>query len=100
MPGIKLSSRPSDLYNVSENYQLPDEPIRSKGQVTLVASGYPELPATVRDISASGIGVLAANLVTPGTQVDIHIHGHSAHGVVHSCQAEGDRFYIGIALAA
>jgi len=85
---------------VSTTHQLPEEFIRSKGQATLLPAGHPELPATIRDISASGIGVLAANLLEPGTPVDIHVHGHAAHGVVQSCKAEGAEFYIGIALAA
>jgi hypothetical protein len=85
---------------VSTTQQLPEEPIRSKGQAILLAAGYPELPAAIRDISASGIGVTTASLVNPGTAVDIDIHGHAAHGVVQSCQPEGDGFYIVIALAA
>jgi hypothetical protein len=85
---------------VSENHQLPAEPVRSKGQATLVRDGYPELLAAIRDISASGIGVIAAHLVDPGTPVEVYIHGHSAHGVVRNCQPEGASFYIAIALAA
>jgi hypothetical protein len=84
---------------VTEN-QLPEEPIRSKGQATLLPAGCPELSATIRDISASGIGALAASLIAPGTPVEIHVHDHVAHGVVRSCQSEGDGFYIGIELAA
>jgi hypothetical protein len=97
---IKLSRRPADLCIVTAKHQLPEESIRSKGEATLLPAGCPELPATIRDISASGIGVLAANLLEPGTRLDIHIHGHAAHGVVQICQPEGDGFYIGIALAA
>jgi len=85
---------------VSTNFQLPEEPIRSKGQATLLAVGHPEFSATIRDISASGIGVLAPNLIDPGTPVDIHIHGHAAQGIVQTCQPEAGGFYLGIALAA
>jgi hypothetical protein len=85
---------------VSAQHQLPEEPIRSKGQAILLAAGQPQLPAAIRDISASGIGVVAAKVVDPGTAVDIHIHGHAAHGVVQSCRPEGDAFYIAIDLAA
>jgi hypothetical protein len=85
---------------VSTTQQLPEEPIRSKGQAILFVAGYPELPAAIRDISASGIGVFAASPVNPGTAVDIHVHGHTAQGAVQSCQSEGDGFYIVIALAA
>jgi len=84
---------------VSTTHQLPEESVPSKGQATLLPAGLPELPATIRDISPSGIGVLAANLLEPGILVEIHIHGHTAHGVVQVCQPEGDQFYIGIALA-
>lgn len=98
-PAIKLSPRASDLWSVNPNHQLPEEPIRSKGQATLLPAGRPELSATIRDISASGIGALAASLIDPGTLVDIHVHDHVAHGVVRSCQPEGDAFYIGIELA-
>jgi hypothetical protein len=83
---------------VSVNHELPEEPIRSKGQATLRPAGYPELPATIRDISASGIGIIAATMVSPGTPVDIHIHDHAAHGAVRSCRPEGDGFYIAIEL--
>ncbi len=85
---------------MSAKHQLPEEPIRSKGEATLLPAGYPELTATVRDISASGIGVLVGNLLEPGTRLDIQIHDYMAHGVVQVCQPEGDGFYIGIALAA
>jgi hypothetical protein len=85
---------------VNANLQLPEEPVRSKGQATLLAAGRPELPATIRDISASGIGVVAADLMNPGTAVDIHTHGHAAHGAVRSCRPEGDKFYIAIVLEA
>jgi hypothetical protein len=83
---------------VSVNHELPEEPIRSKGQATLRPAGYPELPATIRDISASGIGIIAATMVSPGTPVDIHIHDHAAHGAVRSCQPDSDGFYIAIML--
>lgn len=95
---IKLCGRLADLFRVIVNHELPDEPIRSKGQATLLPAGYPELSATIRDISASGIGMIAANMVSPGTRVDIHIHDHAAHGAVQSCQPEGDGFYMAIIL--
>jgi hypothetical protein len=85
---------------VSANHQLPGEPVRSKGQATLVAPRFPELPATVRDISASGIGVVTADTVKPGTLVDIHVHDYATHGIVHSYQPQDGGFYIAIALAA
>jgi hypothetical protein len=95
-----LSRLPADFSTVSANHHLPEEPIRSKGQATLLPEGRPELPATIRDISASGIGVLARGGLPPGTAVDIHIHGHSASGTVEDCRPEGGEFYINIALAA
>ena len=85
---------------MSANHQLSDRPVRSKGQATILARGHPALPATIRDISASLIGVIAAHVVDPGTAVEISIHGHTASGTVQSCQPQGDAFYIGIALAA
>jgi hypothetical protein len=84
---------------VSVQQQLPPESIRSKGQATIVPAGYPGWPASIRDISASGIGVLTAHLLDPGTAVDIHSHGYAAHGVVQNCSPHGDGFYIAIALA-
>ena len=95
----KVSCPPADTFIVSTIDQLPEEPVRSKGQATLLAAGYPELTATIRDISAAGIGIVTGSLVVPGTPVDIHIHDHAAHGIVHSCRSEGDEFYIGIVLA-
>jgi hypothetical protein len=97
---IKLSGLSADLHYVSANHHLPEEPIRSKGQATLFPLGYPELMATIFDISTSGIGVVARNPVTPDTPVDVHIHGHSAHGVVRQCQPQDDGFYLLIELAA
>jgi hypothetical protein len=58
------------------------------------------LPAVVRDISLSGIGVVAGRVLAAGTPVHVHIHGHAAHGTVASCRPEGSAFYIAIALAA
>ena len=83
---------------MSAQHQLPEEPIRSKGQAILLAAGQPQLPAAIRDISASGIGVVAPRVVSPGTAVEIHVHSHTAHGTVESCRAQGAEFYIAIAL--
>ena len=99
-PTVKFCRQSSDLSSVSAYHQLPEKSIRSKGQATLLPAGYPELSAAIRDISATGIGVIAANLVDPGTLVEIHIHGYTASGVVRNCQPQGDGFYIAIALAA
>ena len=88
------------MWIVSPNHQLPEQPVRSKGRATLVAPGHPGLDASVRDISASGIGLVAANAVQPGTLVDIHIHDYAAHGIVHTCRPQGSDFYIAITLAA
>jgi hypothetical protein len=95
---IKLSSRASDLLLVTGQHQLPEEPVRSKGQATLLPDGHAGLPTTIRDISLSGIGVIAPCSVSPGSHVHIDIHGHAAQGVVHRCQPEGAEFYIGITL--
>ncbi|MEI9972439.1 MAG: PilZ domain-containing protein [Ignavibacteriota bacterium] len=85
---------------MSANHQLPVEPVRSKGQATLQPAGHPEFYADIRDISASGIGVIAANAVDPGTMVRILIHDYAAQGIVHMCRTDDDGFYIGITLAA
>ena len=71
----------------------------------LEGAGYPparrvsDMPVTVRDISAAGIGVVAASFVDAGRGVVIHIHGHTASGVVEDCRVEDEGFYIAIALA-
>ena len=75
-----------------------EERVRSKGQATLLPDGHAEFPAAIRDISVSGLGVIALNPLNPGTFVRIDIHGHAAQGVVQACQREQDQFYIGIAL--
>jgi len=85
---------------VKEKNHLPEEPVRSKGEATLLPQGYPELSAAVHHISASGIGVVAPRVVSPGTAVEIHVHNHTAHGTVESCRAQGEEFYIAIALTA
>lgn len=79
-------------------HQPCEERVRSKGQATLLPVGHAEFPTSIRDISVSGIGVMAPNPVSPGTFVRIDIHGHAAQGVVQTCQPERDQFYIGIAL--
>jgi hypothetical protein len=83
---------------VTDNHQLPAQAVRSKGQATLHPDGGEEFPASVRDISPSGIGVFASDPVIPGTFVRVDIHGHAAEGVVHACQPEAGQFYIAIAL--
>ena len=85
---------------MSSHHHLPSEPVRSKGQAILQPVGQPEQSVNIRDISASGIGLLAAATVEPGTLVNIVIHDHAAHGIVHQCRPEGAVFYIGITLAA
>lgn len=100
LPTLKLLHLPPDYFCVSSHSHLPCEPVRSKGQATLQPVGHPEQSATIRDISASGIGLLAAAAVEPGTLVDIVIHDYAAHGIVHQCRPEGDTFYIGVTLAA
>ena len=85
---------------MNEIFQTPDQPVRSKGEATLLPEGHPELPAQVRDISPSGIGVVADRMLHAGTPVDVHVHGHAARGTVASCRPEGSAFYIAIDLAA
>ena len=84
----------------AKNHHLPEEPVRSKGEATLLLEGHPELSASVHHISASGIGVVAAHAINPGTAVEIHIHDQKAHGTVEGCRPEGEAFYIAITLAA
>jgi hypothetical protein len=100
LPALKLFRFPSDHPRVSAHHHLPAEPVRSKGHATLQPVGHPEQSTTIRDISASGIGVIAAVAVDPGTLVHLIIHDHAAHGIVHQCRPEGSAFYIGITLAA
>ncbi len=57
------------------------------------------MPVAIRDISTAGIGVVAPGLLDAGTAVVISIHGHAVSGVVENCRAEGEGFYIAIALA-
>jgi hypothetical protein len=96
---IKLSPLCADLWIVIGKHHLPEEPVRSKGQATLLPDGKStELLTTIRDISISGIGLISPGGVSPGTRVRVDTHTHMAHGVVLSCQPEGDRFYIAIAL--
>ena len=83
---------------MSARHHLPQEPVRSKGQATLLPDGHPEMPVAVRDISPLGIGVVAASPLSLETRVEIHIHDHGAGGTVRSCQADGDGFYIAIAI--
>jgi len=85
---------------VNVKHPLPEQPVRSKGEATLLPDGCPELPAVVCDISPSGIGVLADRILDAGTAVDVHVHGHAARGIVASCRPAGAAFYIAIALAA
>jgi hypothetical protein len=42
--------------------------------------------------------VIAPSGVSPGTRVCIDTHGHTAQGVVRSCQPVGNGFHIAIAL--
>jgi hypothetical protein len=83
---------------VTDNYPLPPQTVRSKGQATLHPDGGDELPTTIRDISPSGIGLFAPYPLSPGTFVRVDIHGYAAQGVVHGCQPDADQFYIAIAL--
>jgi len=95
---LKLSSLSADILSVTDNQQLPAQAVRSKGQATLHPDGGEDFPTSVRDISPSGIGVLASCPVSPGTFVSVDIHGHAAQGVVQACQPEAGQFYIAIAL--
>ena len=97
---LKHSRPPADLSVVNENFQLTGQPVRSKGQATLLLDGLPELLVVVRDISPSGIGVVADRMLHAGALVDVSVHGHSACGTVASCRPEGPAFYIAIDWAA
>ena len=79
-------------------HQLPEEPVRSKGQATLLPEGQAEFPTTIRDVSPAGIGVIAPSEVHPGTRVRIDTHGHAARGVVQGCLPQNGQFYITIGL--
>ena len=88
----------TDLSNVSAQHQLPEEPVRSKGQATLQPAGYPQFTVTIRDVSAYGIGVLTSGPVAPGTRVVVPVHDNEARGAVESCRQEGGECYLVIAL--
>ena len=95
---LQLSRPGADLFFVTANHQMPDVPVRSKGEAILLLPGVPQMPATIRDISASGIGIVAGGPVEPGTPVEIHVHDHAACGTVASCRADDGAFYILVAL--
>ena len=81
---------------MSTNHQLPEQPVRSKGQATLQPDTHAEVFATIRDISPTGIGVESPQPLSPGTFVQIDIHGHAAQGVVQTCDVQDGKFQIGI----
>jgi hypothetical protein len=83
---------------VTGKNQLPEEPVRSKGQAILQPDGDAEFLTTIRHVSPSGIGLIGPGSVHCGTHVSLDTHGHTARGVVRSCQPEGDQFYVVVAL--
>ena len=73
-----------------------EERIRSKGQVTVIASGQEQLAAEVYDVSRSGISLLVERAFDPGTRVQVDTGHLAAEGVVVHCIAKGKQHQIGI----
>jgi c-di-GMP-binding flagellar brake protein YcgR len=74
-----------------------EDRIRSKGQVTVMASDQERLAAEVYDISQSGISLLVERAFHPRTRVQIDTGHLAAEGVVVHCAARGNQHQIGIA---
>jgi len=80
-----------------KNEWRPEERIRSKGQVTVIAGGQERLAAEVYDISQSGISLLLERAFDPGTRVQVETGHLAAEGVVVDCAVRGNQHCVGIA---
>ena len=96
--GVKFSGSGPISRNVTGQEQRRERRLRSKGEVIIFCAGLRELPATIHDVGASGLGLLANSELPTGSAVRIESHGYVAEGVVAHCRAEGDLYHIGVAL--
>jgi len=72
--------------------------VRSKGTVLLITEQEHSIPATILDVSPSGMRVKASEPLAVGIPLRIEAHGHSASGVVCFCLTNDDSAEVGIKL--
>jgi hypothetical protein len=94
---VTSSDPPTDMSGMGLE-QRREPRFRSRGEVTIFCAGIPELPATIQDMGASGLGLVAQRALPTGAVVRIESHGHMADGEVRHCRPVGKLFHIGVAL--
>jgi PilZ domain len=72
--------------------------IRSRGRMHLCVAGREDVPATLFDVSESGICVETKEGISAGTPVRIDGQGFTADGTIRYCRPLGEIYRIGVAL--
>lgn len=83
--------RKEPRFPVSEPAQLTE--LRSAGPV-------PAIDVTTVDVSRSGLGILSAQLVLPGTRVEIALRSARIAGMVRNARPDQSNYRLGIAIAS
>ena len=69
-----------------------------KGNLRLEVAGGAAIPAAIRDISTNGFGLWIDQPLAPGVAVVVLGEGFRGEGTVQYCEAQGQRYRIGLLL--
>ena len=75
-----------------------DPRVRSRGSVLLITEAEHRIPATIYDVSHSGMRVETAQELASGLLLKVEVHGCCAVGVVRHCVRNGDNYHVGLSL--
>jgi hypothetical protein len=73
--------------------------VRSRGSFDLLIEGGPAVPASIVEVSPSGICLEAGSAIERDTRVRLEGCGVIANGVVRHCQRIGEAYRIGVSLS-
>jgi hypothetical protein len=83
---------------VEQDNRRTEERVRSRGQVLLITEDDRSIPATIGDVSTSGMCVETSEELASGLPLRIEVHGFGALGVVRHCVRKDDKYQIGVKL--
>ena len=72
--------------------------VRSRGEALLITEDERSIPATICDVSTSGMRVETSEELALGLPLRIKVHDFDAMGVVRHCVRQDDKYQVGVSL--
>jgi hypothetical protein len=71
-----------------------------RGNLQLVLPGGAPIPASIHDMSPDGLSLWIDQLLPLGSPVEVWGNGFTGDGTVQSCELQGTRYRVGLALSS